>query len=544
MLTLSVIGAPSALDPLLALDECVTFSKGFDLDKMNVTSVQGEVALFSAAGCPESLGLETDAFENQFRNKVVLWFGGAEPESCFGDFFHPYTWYKRLIDVGATAVVAIIDAPGKTPGVWYPAFPRNRWAGSDLEGVPDNELIPFITCGFKTANHVGNTASLSSPQRFAEFVAARTLELDQRAALTKVAALNPGNASIAALANSADLFASIDITASRWGALFTSLTYNAFFHGFIALLFFFTCGLGVWFVAERMKHAPTKGQGASRFEGLTVSVVALLIEIVVSFVCGLFYAADGLWATESFISPMRTMMMGQLTIVSLGSSVLVGLTFSDLRQSSKQLRLIRLGFVARHRRILFVLAGLLIGAEVVGTVFRRRSYSVYVITNGVVFLIAMAITAWFAIEAHAFSNVLTEIATPSQDTILSTSQKQLRQVIEHTRFWGYAHSITLLFLFASAMFANVHPYLLWNVNWWPICWGFIATFRAGQSICKIMLCRLSPALDDGASSTKLQYPREATEAILGGVTYVGGKDTTDLTQLEKSDTFALVTPSV
>lgn len=509
--------------PLLQLDLCVPYGEAFS--RTVNTNIQGQVAVFDAAACPESLDVDDASFNALYKDKIAIWVRSA-PESCMKDFWEWGLWYKRLMNAGAKAVVSV-GIPGRTPGVWYTTFSKERMAEEleelGLDNIPNADLIPMVACGLTSTKNKVATATMSTLETFKNFMDARSLDLTTRAALTTAAAtLGPANFTeedFNYLSNSVNLTADIQVSESLWGNMMAAGWYKFLFHGVVATLFFIAVALGVRFAYERVSLSRSNGVSWSKL--INIPLAALAIEIATSFVCGIFYAIDGMWDTfNSPVAEMRNLMLFSLTITSMGSSVLVGLSFSDFRQSSKMLRIHKSTFVQNHRVGLVVGGVGLIALEIVSTALRRYSEAVYIVTNTVAVGLGVLIAIWFGFEAWYFSKMLHEIAS-NNTTIGDSGTDRLRQVLRHTRLWASISSASLLAVLIIGFVTNTQTQLFWNVNGWPVLMGMSLVSRGIYAISKVILCRLP--------QTQRSTKRKASYMDTNDNTFEG---TTDKAQLD------------
>jgi hypothetical protein len=477
----------ASLEPLLRLDACVPFGEAFST-AVN-TRIQGEVALFSAPACPEKLGVDDAGFNALYKDKVVLWLWGA-PESCERDYWKWRDWYKRMMDAGAKAVVQFGD-PGRTPGVFFTAFTlKSMRTVRGLENVTKKTLIPMLDCALTVPEPA---SAASSMERYNSFVNARTQDLASRAILTAATAqLGPTNAAVTdipTLSNSANLTAEIQVSESLWEELMSGVGYQFYFHGVIPMLFFLAVGLGAYFAHERVTLS--RNRGLSWRELINIPLVALAIEISTSLVCGIYFAIDGMWdVVDSPVVSMRTTMLFSLTLTSMGSSVLVGLSFSDFRHTSKNLTQFKGTFVENHRFGLAFGGIGLITLEAVSTLMRRSSAAAFTVANLVAMFAGLMVAAWFAYEAWYFSKILQNLASSHTVTNDTSGTDLLRRVLQHTRLWASISSVSLSVVVVIGVVNSLDTDTLWSVSGWPMVMGVMLWFRGIYAISKVVLCRL------------------------------------------------------
>jgi hypothetical protein len=123
----------------------------------------------------------------------------------------------------------------------------------------------------------------------------------------------------------------------------------------------------------------------------------------------------------------RGVMTIQLLMISMSSSVLVGLSFNDFTKLSKNLTLHKLengSFVRRHRYKLVALSIVLIALEAVFAVLREVSETAFQIGNTFAIVIFCVITAWFLYSAHSFtvSYILTKVVCLFGNSSLSVRE--------------------------------------------------------------------------------------------------------------------------
>jgi hypothetical protein len=462
---------PSTGQAVLEASLCVPIGAAFDLDTLK-GQFEGEIAAYDATLCPEAVSLDEAAFTAKYSGKIVLWVNNL-PNACY-NYFDVAPWYARLVAAGAVGVVNLQNF-GQTPGVWHTTFTGATLRANGFLKAPP---IPVVSCEVTSAD---TYAAIVSNQQI--------MKLVDRS--------YPFNLST--------LSGTFNVDENPWKAtVFNNTLYRFVFQGFIAGLFFLGAGLGVYYMYERVQSVRKHNKG-SLGKVMSVPFVALALEVTCCFILGLFFVVDGNWAVEdSAMSSLRQSFLGQLALISMGSSVLIGLSFTDFRQSSKRLRnLTQSSFASRHRTFLLGSAMVLVLFEIVAGVMRGYAAFVWLALNALSILIAGLIGVWFAFEAKQFTEILEELSNRAGTFTATTASSNnggvgsmLRRVVIHTRYWTIASSAVLFFMVIMNLSLNFGDFL-WQPDYWPILWFFTLTGRATFSIFKVILCRLPTTQREG-----------------------------------------------
>jgi hypothetical protein len=457
---------------LVELNHCVHASAEFAKAGEFPTDAPLSLATVDAAACPESLGIADAEFDALFRNKVAVWLSDSPSDvSCDRNFYAPQAWYKRLVDAGALGVVTLIPYVGRQSGLYYGSFDRKAiWDGSVLEDLPQAQYIPFLFCSNDLATDLGEPGSQAS---LSAFVNSWYDKPESREAPFKTPLV----------------LDSLVTSENPWPVMFESGLFVAAMRVLVPLMFFSVFVLAVAFCYERFKKALDRRK--TLWSAMTPPLVAMLVEGVTVLILGVFYAVDGQWSnTESALKGLRHLFFGELLLLSLSSSVLVGLTFSDFRRSSERLQhLAENSFVQRHRGVLFAASAGLMAFEVVSGALRRITY-VYQALNAFSILVGGLVALWFFYEAKMFTEILKTLASSNNGTPNSGSNLMLRDMVRRIKNWSYALSCAIAVSLIAALIATFHPYFLWRKVGWAGFWFCFHILRAFVALCKVQLCRL------------------------------------------------------
>lgn len=469
-------------DVILALTQCVHMGPEFEKAEPFPNNSSLPLALYDSSACPKSLDMTEEEYTEQFRGKVAVWLGYVPSEiSCDPYFFRPQAWYKRVIDAGAIGVVSLVPLVGHHAGTYFDYFSRSvLFDGSVLESLDVREYIPFIICSNPNAKGEG----VYSQDTLTSFLDNWYAEPFQRTAPFNNASISIGN---------------ISISNNPWIALYQSTLYMVAFRVIVPLLYSFTTVMCVYFLYERVVDV-------SKTRRLTWSscsppVVALAVEALLAFFFFIFYAVDG-WGSnlESPMTGVRLLFYSQLLLISAGTTVLVGLTFSDVRQNLKNIRRIAKSssFIVRHRFVLIISSAVMMITEIVALFSRTlMSRDQWMVLNLITCLIALIVGVWFATEAHIMARTirnLTKNATP----IVTEGLSSLRH---HIVMWTSIATVMLALVLLIGFFMTLHPYFLFRVENWGVIWFAASVCRATYTIAMILLLRLPRSQKQAEVST-------------------------------------------
>jgi hypothetical protein len=457
---------------LAELNQCVHASAEFAKAGEFPTDAPLALATVDAAACPEDLGVTDAEFNTLFQGKVALWLSDTPSDvACEKDFYAPQAWYKRLVEAGALGVVTLVPYVGRQAGIYYDSFDRKAiWDGSVLQDLPQAQYIPFLFCSNDLATDLGEPGSQAS---ITAFVNSWYEKPESRVA--------PFNAPL--------VVDSLVTSENPWPVMFETTLYVVVMRVVVPLMFWSVFVGAVAFSYERFKKALEMRR--TLWSAMTPPLVAMLVEAATVFLLGVFYAVDGQWSnTESTLKGFRLLFFGELLLLSLSSSVLVGLTFGDFRRTSKRLQhLAANSFVQRHRGALLAASAGLMALEVLSGVLRRIQF-VYQALNAVSILVGALIAAWFFYEAKMFTGILKTLATSNNAPASTGSNEMLRGMVRHIQNWSYAASFTIAVSLIAALIATFHPYTLWRTVGWAAFWLCFHSLRAFLALCKVQLCRL------------------------------------------------------
>jgi hypothetical protein len=284
---------------------------------------------------------------------------------------------------------------------------------------------------------------------------------------------------------------------------------------FVAMRIFvpamFTCVFLVAVAFSYERFAMARKLGHTLWFAVTPPLVSMLIEGLAVFLLGIFYAVDGQWSNEnSPLKGLRLWLVGELFLVSMATSVLVGLTFGDFRRSSKRLmNMNKNSFSKRHRVALLVSSAGLLGLEGIIAVLRRFP-AIYQLLNAIAIIVGGLLSAWFFYEVKQFTEILKTLAMSDNGTTIRSSNDLLHRMVRHIRKWSLAAGCTLFVSLVSGLVGTFHPFFVWRVSNWGVFWCFFHTLRAFFALCKIQLSRLPRNQRDSVAMTEdmtqEQYP--------------------------------------
>lgn len=499
------IVAASTNETLTELNQCVHASAEFEKSGEFPVGGQLPVATVDAAACPESLGLNQTAFNALFLNKVAVWLHDVVSDvACEKDLYAPQKWYKRMVDAGALGIVTIVPYVGREAGVQFDRFDRKViWEGSVLEDLSVDQYIPFLFCANDQTKDLGKPGSQASINAFVDSWYEKP---ESRVA--------PFNGSI--------VVDSLLSSPNPWPEVFHSTTYVVAFHVVVPLIFMAVFLTAMWFSYERFSGVYKRGH--SLWTAMTPPLVALLVEGLSMFLLMIFYAVDGGWSnSDSPFIGLRRVLVGELLVASMSTSVLVGLTFGDFRRSSKSLAHLNKSnsFTQNHRMTLLVSSGGLLGLEVVVGLLRDFP-TFYQLLNGIIILVGAVITVWFFYEAKRFTAILKGLASSSNNANTSgmggSSEKFLRVMVRKIQKWAIAACISLFFYLFWGLIGTFHPYFIWRATSWGAFWFVAHTVRAFYALCKIQLCRLPRnqrnTVTMSTNPTQEAYPQMGTNGSM------------------------------
>jgi hypothetical protein len=287
-------------------------------------------------------------------------------------------------------VLQINRVVGRDPGILIQTADRT-WDGMNIS-------IPAVICA-NTGTLSGETASQ-----------ARITAFDKSwSDNSPVMRPSPFNESMVV----SDVF----ITGNDWVKMYDDPLYQFAFHFITPAMFFFVSFQAVRFARERFVKLNKSGKltksPAKLFAAtLTPPFMALVIEACTTAASGIFYAVDGMWANRS--GPFyggRALFFGALMMISLTTSIFVGINFADFRRAQKNMEVMGTkSFVDRHRKLLSFVAFLFIVLEVLGSVLRAHPLFTKLI-NMVAILSGLVVSVWFLSEAQSFSSAIGHMAS-------------------------------------------------------------------------------------------------------------------------------------
>jgi hypothetical protein len=372
-----------------------------------------------------------------------------------------------------------------------------------------NVSIPVITC-MNSGDFPSEAAT--SQQRLTEFVNTWYMsDPTQRA--------GPFNTSLTV--------SDIVITGNRWAVMLTTPFYVAMFSVVIPMVYLIIMLMAWYFAHERLakaRRARRRRRLCARLKlTLTPPFLALFIEACSTAFIAIFYFIDGWWANAGNpLEELRELFYGALFLVSLSTSVFVGLNFSDFRKAQEKAEMLSgESFVDRHRTLLWFVATVFLATEVLGGVLRDFQM-LYILVNGITMMLLVAVSLWFYLEAGEFSRALNRMATVQEGPSKTAGAMNAiyKAMVRRITRWTYIACFSCLGAVGISFVLTFHPFMLWRVDNWPVCWLVFHIFRCLFSLSKVMLCRLprgdrlsrnrTRAVADATSSSSLVAPSSET----------------------------------
>jgi hypothetical protein len=320
-------------DVSLVLDSCIPNGELWETQEIERTEFSGPLALVDAGSCPESLSMTQTEFDDYFNRKVAVFLGSPQSEEACEKGIQSFEgWTARLTAAGAAGVVYLSPEVGRIPGIWYSTYTSGRALANDALAAligSNTALVPFVHCAVTDTSIPG----VSDSTALKEFLDTRKTPLVDRLAQL----------------SSSTMMMNVTVEGNTWIDMYESPSYVAVFFGvFPFLLLCCTC-LGVYYMSVRISRSVKalrrqNPQGVDIMHNIkeivNVPLAALFIESLQALFLAIFLIGDGNWAVvDSPLFAWRDVMTAQLLLISMSSSVLVGLSFNDFRKLSKKLSL-------------------------------------------------------------------------------------------------------------------------------------------------------------------------------------------------------------
>jgi hypothetical protein len=470
---ISSIDADGHNEVLLAMTQCVHMSPEF-AKASPLPDGPLPLALYDASACPESLEMTPEEYQEEYRGKVAVWLSYVASEvSCDPHFFKPQRWYKRVVEAGAIGVVSVVPLVGQHAGTYFDFFSRPAlFEGSVLESLEVSEYIPFVLC----ANPVAEGEGVYSQDALTSFLDNWYSDPEDRVA--------PFNATAFSLGN-------VTVGDNPWIDLYQSTLYMIGFRVLMPLLYLVAMLLSLYFLYQRLKGTSSGSPEKTKCSSVSPPLVALVVHAVVAaFLCA-FYAIDG-WGSnlESPVVEIRLLVVSQLLLISAGTSVLVGLTFSDIRQHSMRSLSKVSPFIVRHRYALIATSPTMMCLEVASMLSKSTmSRDVWQWINIAVVLTAAVVGIWFAVEARILTKTLGGLSGSSAYRP-SGAKTEFVSLQRHITLWASVASVALLTIILFGFVGTLHSYVLFRVDNWGAMWFVISLARATYTIAMIMLLKI------------------------------------------------------
>jgi hypothetical protein len=310
----------------------------------------------------------------------------------------------------------------------------------------------------------------------------------------------------------------VTISDNLWIGLFDDTLYKTAFHFVTPLIYFIITILAVRFANERFAKVYRSRKVKSFGQALqlcltTPPFMALVIEACSTATLGIFYAVDGMWSNaNSAMTSLRALFFGQLFLVSLATSVLVGLNFADFRKAQKNKEMMSgKSFSDRHRSVLWFTAAVFAAVEILGQ-YLRPIANLYVFVNLVAILFGFVVSGWFLLEARWFSAAINKMAATTQGQQgggAPSTNTLFKNMVRRIVVWTHVANVGLLGTMALGLWGTFKINWLLNVANWPYFWFAAQITRGLCSLGKVMLCRL-PNNERGASKSTASVRASST----------------------------------